>query len=141
MESGARGACAGPARARRRPRDASRTIEGRRPLENGGRTRMPYEVPQAYIERYADLLVNFALGGGAGIEPGDVVQVIAPESAKALYAELCRAVWRAGGHVVGEYLPDDDHHVNLSRDFFQIADPAQHGFYPEKYKRALIDPP
>lgn len=100
---------------------------------------MPYEVPQAYIERYADLLVNFALGGGAGIEPGDVVQVIAPESAKALYAELCRAVWRAGGHVVGEYLPDDDHHVNLSRDFFQIAGPAQHGFFPEKYRRGLID--
>ena len=35
------------------------------------------------------------------------------ESAKPLYAELCRAVWRAGGHVLGEYLPDDDDRVNL----------------------------
>src|SRR5689334_14442529 len=72
-----------------------------------GRRRMGYEVPQACIERYADLLVNWALGGGDGIKPGEVVQLIAPESAKPLYLEVCRAVWRAGGHVLGDYLPDD----------------------------------
>ena len=28
--------------------------------------------------------------------------------AKPLYVELHRAVWRAGGHTIGHYLPDDD---------------------------------
>jgi aminopeptidase len=98
-----------------------------------------YELAQACVERYADLLINFALGGGNGIERGDVVRVIAPESAKPLYAELCRAVWRAGGHVVGEYLPDDDDHVNLTRDFYEIAGEKQHGFFPETYSRGLMD--
>ena len=100
---------------------------------------MGYEVAQAYIERYADLLINFALGGGDGIAAGDVVRVIAPESAKPLYAELCRAVWSAGGHVVGEYLPDDDHRVNLTRDFYEIAGEKQHGFFPEQYNRGVLD--
>ena len=100
---------------------------------------MPYEVDHAYIERYADLLINFALGSGDGIARGDVVRVIAPESAKPLYAELCRAVWRAGGHVLGEYLPDDDHRVNLTRDFYELAGEKQHGFFPHTYQRGLID--
>jgi aminopeptidase len=98
-----------------------------------------YEVAQAYIERYADLLINFALGGGDGIAAGDVVRVIAPESAKPLYAELCRAVWRAGGHVLGEYLTDDDHRVNLTRDFYETAGEKQHGFFPEQYNRGVLD--
>jgi aminopeptidase len=100
---------------------------------------MGYAPARAHIERYADLLINFALGGGAGIEPGDVVRVNAPESAKPLYAELCRAVWRAGGHVLGDYRPDDDGQVNLSRDFYDIGGDAQHGFFPESYSRGLMD--
>ncbi|MGA9859568.1 MAG: aminopeptidase [Solirubrobacteraceae bacterium] len=100
---------------------------------------MAYEVPHHYIERYADLLVNFALGGGAGIAAGDVVRVVAPESAKPLYAELCRAVWRAGGHALGDYLPDDDAQGNLSRDFYEIAGAEQHAFFPAAYSRGLMD--
>lgn len=100
---------------------------------------MGYEVPDAYIQRYADLLINFALGGGEGIKRGDVVRVAAPESARPLYAELCRAVWRAGGNVLGDFRPDDDQHLNLTRDFFEIAGPEQHGFFPEIYSRGLID--
>jgi len=101
-----------------------------------------------YIERYADLLVNFALGGREGeagdaaqegIRPGEVVQVAAPEIAKPLYAELCRAVWRAGGHVIADYHPDDGPDVNLSRDFYELAGPDQIAFFPASYYRGLVD--
>lgn len=98
-----------------------------------------YEVPAEYLERYADLLVNFALGGGAGISRGDVVQVIAPESAKPFYAELCRAVWRAGGHALGDYRPDDDERLSLARDFYALAEDDQLGFFPELYHRGVIN--
>lgn len=100
---------------------------------------MAYEVPQQYIERYADLLVNFALGGGSGIEPGDVVRIIATESAKPLYAETCRAVWRAGGLTIGDYRPDDDATTNLSRDFYALASEEQLTFFMERYLRGLVD--
>ncbi len=100
---------------------------------------MTYEVPQEYVERYADLLVNFALGDGTGISRGDVVRVLAPESAKPLYAEVCRAVWRAGGLTIGSYRPDDDAATNLSRDFYEIASPEQIEFFMEHYVHGLID--
>jgi aminopeptidase len=98
-----------------------------------------YEVPAEYLARYADLLINFALGGGDGIKAGDVVEVWAPESAKRLYVELCRAVWRAGAHVLPHYSPDDDENFNVTRDFYEIAGSDQLAFFAGSYYRGVID--
>jgi aminopeptidase len=100
---------------------------------------MAYEVPSEYLNRYGDLLVNYALGGGDGIRRGDVVCVRGPESSKPLYAAICRAVWQAGGNVVHDFQPDDDASVNLMRDFFEVASPAQLSWFPEAYARGSID--
>ena len=100
---------------------------------------MPYHPPQPTLEAYADVLINFALGGGAGVARGDVVRVAAPESAKPLYAELRRAVWRAGGHVIGSYMPSDDEQLKLSRDFYELADDEQLDFFASRYIRGMVD--
>ncbi len=100
---------------------------------------MPYHPPRQILEAYASVLVDFALGGGTGIKQGDVVRVAAPEAAKPLYRELRRAVWRARGHVIGQYLPSDDEQENLSRDFYELADYAQLDFFPARYMRGLVD--
>ena len=100
---------------------------------------MTYTPPQEILERYASVLVNFALGGGEGVQAGEVVRIAAPESAKPLYAELRKAVWRAGAHVIGSYEPDDDTRTNLSKDFFETTSDAQLDFFPAKYMRGLID--
>ena len=100
---------------------------------------MPYTPPQEVLERYARVLVDFALGGGEGIKPGDVVRIAAPECARALYVELNRAVWRSGGHVLGAYTPDEDAGANLQRDFFELANDAQLEYFPARYMRGLVD--
>lgn len=91
------------------------------------------------LERYASVLVDFALGGGSGIRRGDVVRITAHESAKPLYAELAKAVWRDGGHVIGGYLPDDDDRINISRDFFELASDEQLDHFNSRYMRGLVD--
>ncbi len=101
--------------------------------------RVPYTPPREVLDRYASVLVDFALGGGRGVQAGEVVRVVAPESAKPLYAALNRAVWRAGGHVIGAYQPDDDADVNLSRDFYESAGAEQLDHFPARYTRGLID--
>jgi aminopeptidase len=96
---------------------------------------MTFTPSQQILERYASVLVNFALGGGRGVQRGEVVRIVAPESAKPLYAELRKAVWRAGGHVIGSYEPADD----LARDFYETTDEAQLDYFPERYLRGLMD--
>jgi aminopeptidase len=100
---------------------------------------MAYTPPAETLRRYAEVLIGFALGGGSGIEPGEVVRVVAPESAKPLYVELCRAVWRAGGHVIAGYQPDDEPGMELSRDFLTLASDAQLDHFPARQMRGLVD--
>jgi aminopeptidase len=101
---------------------------------------MSYTPPQKILERYADVLINFALGGGAGVAPGDVVRIAAHEAAKPLYVELHRAAWRAGAHTIGAYAPDDDNaSFNLARDFYELAGEEQIDFFAATYTRGLID--
>src|SRR5690606_8124331 len=88
---------------------------------------------------YADLLVNFALGGGEGIKAGEVVYIAAPEYTKPLYAALCLAVTKAGGHYIGGYTTSADEHYSISRALFENANQDQINFFHEKFYRGLID--
>jgi aminopeptidase len=100
---------------------------------------MSYTPPQQVLERYASVLVDFALGGGRGISRGDVVRVAAPDSAKPLYVELCKAVWRSGGHVISAYQPDEEGSMTPARDFFETASAEQIEHFPARYMRGMVD--
>lgn len=100
---------------------------------------MAYEPPQAILEKYADLLVNFALGAGEGIAPGDVVYVKAPEVAKPLYTAIIRAITEAGGHYISDYLPDEGLEHYPKRDFLLSANEEQISFFPETYYETLVE--
>src|SRR5271156_4075719 len=100
---------------------------------------MTYIPSQEILERYASVLIDFALGGGEGIKPGDVVRITSPECAKPLYLELLKAVWRAGGHTIGGYHPDEEQRGGGSRDFFELASDGQINHLPSAYMKGLVD--
>src|SRR5581483_9914653 len=100
---------------------------------------MPYTPSQKVLEKYADTLVNFALGGGRGIKKGEVVWLVAYECAKPLYVEIRKAVLKAGGHLISDFRPDNDDKYNLDKDFYLNAQDHQLTFFADKYFRGLID--
>ncbi len=95
--------------------------------------------PQKILEKYADVLVNFALGSGKGIKRGEVVYIVADEIAKPLFIELRKAVWKSGGHVIASYRPSPDREFNVERDFYAHAKGHQIEFFPAKYMKGLMD--
>jgi aminopeptidase len=95
---------------------------------------MSFQPSDEILEKYADVMINFALNGGEGIRPGEVVQLRVPEVAKPLLVALRRAVLKAGGHPLIFYTPDD-----FSREFYELASEEQLNFFPEKYLKGLID--
>ena len=97
-----------------------------------------YQPSQHTFEKYANVLVNFALNSGNGIKKGEVVRISASESAKPLFIELRKAVLKAGGHFISQYLPDDEKSLNPSRDFFELASDEQLKFYPKAYVQGLV---
>ena len=91
------------------------------------------------MERYADVLVNFALGGGKGIKKGDVVHLVCYEAAKPLFREIKKKILRSGGHILSDYRPDSGDRFPFDRDFFELAKPHQLSFFPRRYARGLVD--
>ena len=98
-----------------------------------------YTPPQKILERYANVLINFALGGGKGIKEGDVVAVYGSEASKPLYIELIEAIRKSGGHVIGRYSPDDTPEYNFGKEFYLNATDKQIKFFPSKYLRGQVD--
>ena len=93
-----------------------------------------YAPTKKILEKYANVLVNFALGGGKGIKKGEVVFLMVPESAKPMLFALREAVLKAGGHAIAQYLPDD-----YIRGFFELASDEQVKFFPSKLYRGMVD--
>lgn len=88
-----------------------------------------YKPPQKILEKYADILVNFALGGGEGIKKGETIRLTAYDTAKPFYVELRRAILKAGGNVLGNYLPSDEKGISLEKEFYNLANDDQLTFF------------
>lgn len=105
---------------------------------------MAFTPSKEILEKYADVLVNFALGGGKGIKSGDVVRVSGNESCKPLFEAVTRAIVDAGGHVISHYAPDDvqgggRRTESFTRYFYEHAKPHQISFFPGTYLKGLVD--
>ncbi len=95
---------------------------------------MTYQPSADLLDKYADVLINFALNSGEGVKPGEVVQLRVPEVAKPLLVALRRAVLKAGAHPLVFFTPDD-----IGREFYELANDEQLSFFAEKYHRGTVD--
>jgi aminopeptidase len=93
-----------------------------------------YQPNKKILDKYASVLVNFALNSGKGVRKGEVVLIQVPECAKPMLIALRRAVLNAGANPIIEYLPDD-----IAREYYQLANESQLNFFPSKYLRGKID--
>lgn len=95
---------------------------------------MVYVPEKKILERYADVLIRFALNNGKGIEKGQVVYLEVPECAKPLLIELQKAVLRAGGHYITNFIPDE-----TARHYYELAEDHHLNFFAEKHFRGRVE--
>ncbi len=95
---------------------------------------MSYQPSEEILEKYADVMINFALNSGEGVKPGEVVQLRVPEVAKPFLVALRRAVLKAGAHPLVFFTPDD-----MAREFFELANEEQLSFFAEKFHKGTVD--
>lgn len=97
-----------------------------------------YTPPQHFLDNYARVLIRFALNSGKGIKKGDVVYLVGSEATKPLFLATRREIWKAGGHVIGNFLPANSDRYQSDRDFFECAAPHQLDWTPHHYFSGLI---
>lgn len=95
---------------------------------------MSYQPSEALLDKYADVLINFALNSGKGVNAGEVVQLRVPEVAKPLLVALRRAVLKAGAHPLINFVPD-----HMAREFYELANEEQLAFFAESYAKGTVE--
>ncbi len=85
------------------------------------------------LDKYADLMINFALRSGDGIKKGDVVYLEIPECAKPLLFSLHKKILEAWAHPIIKYIPD-----GLNKQFFELASQEQLSYVNEAYTNGLV---
>ena len=95
---------------------------------------MGYAPSKEVLEKYADVLVNFALNQGKGIRKGEIVFLQIPECAKPILKFLIRAVLKAGGNCIVDYSPE-----GLAKEFYDNADEKQLNFFPDKFLKGKVE--
>lgn len=93
-----------------------------------------YQPPKQILDRYAQVLINFALHNGQGLRENEVVFLQVPECAKPMLIALRKVILEKGGHAIIQYLPD-----NMGREFYQLANQNQLEFFPEKYLKGIVN--
>jgi len=98
-----------------------------------------YHPEKKILEKYAQVLVNFALNSGQGIKKGEVVAVMGNEASKPLYAAVLHTVWKSGGHVLQKYAPDNESWFSFDGAFYECAEEEQLTHFPKKYLKGLVE--
>jgi aminopeptidase len=86
------------------------------------------------IEKYANVMVNFAVNGGNGIKKGDNVRISYPMAASPLGREIYKQVILAGGN---PFTKINDEELSLVE--YQYANDDQLKYFPKKYFRSYVD--
>ncbi len=93
-----------------------------------------YHPAKKILDKYAQVLINFALNSGKGVKKGEVVLLQVPENAKPILQALYKTVLKAGAHPIIQYLPDD-----MAREFYNLANSEQISFFPAKFLKGRIE--
>src|SRR3972149_10798829 len=102
---------------------------------------MNYIPSNEILNKYADVIINFALNGGEGIKAKESVFLMVPESAKPLLISIQEAVLKSGAYPIVYYMPNEMQRgfTELSRQYYELANEDQLNFFPDKYLKGFVD--
>jgi aminopeptidase len=86
------------------------------------------------LEKYADVLINFALNSGKGMKQGDVVYLVTPTASLPLAKAMYAAILAGGGYPLLNIIDDEFKLLHIEN-----GSEKQITFFPKKYYRGIAD--
>jgi aminopeptidase len=94
---------------------------------------------QKLLEKYAKIMVHYALNNGNGINKGETVFLVGQECAKDLFIAIAKEIYTAGGNVITHYLPDNIHDRSLARFVLENGSEEQVSFFAQPYWQGIVE--
>ena len=103
-------------------------------LKTGQTGKPMYQPSQELLQKYASVLVDFALDDGQGIKKNDVVFLTTQVPGMPLAMEVYRSIIKSGGFPIVQVIEDDFKLMHLLE-----GTDDQISFFSEKYYRGIVD--
>lgn len=81
------------------------------------------------LERYSDLMINFALNGGKGVKKGETILLQVPQIASSFIKPLQKTALKAGANIIIDIIPNDE----VTASFFEHANQEQLNYTPKDF--------
>jgi len=97
------------------------------------------KLEESLLRKYAEVMVNYALNNGKGINKGDTVFLVGQECAKDLFMAIAKEVYDAGGNLISNYQPNNMRDNSLVRYLLQNGSEEQIGFFAAPYWQGIVE--
>ncbi len=90
------------------------------------------------LNKYAQVMVHYALNNGKGIHTGDTVFLVGQECSKDLFMAIAKEVYAAGGNLITHYQPNNIREDSLARMLIETGSDEQIGFFAKPYWQGIV---
>lgn len=97
------------------------------------------QLNETLLQKYAQVMVHYALNNGQGIQKGDTVFLVGQEIAKDLFVTIAKEIYAAGGNLISSYLPNNMRDTSLARYLLENGSDEQVGFFAQPYWKGIVD--
>jgi aminopeptidase len=91
------------------------------------------------LKKYAQVMVQYALNNGDGINKGDTVFLVGQECTKDLFTAIAKEVYTAGGNLIANYQPNNTKDDSLARFLLQNGSDVQISFFAKPYWHGIVE--
>ena len=91
------------------------------------------------LKKYAQVMVQYGLNNGQGINKGDTIFLVGQECTKDLFMAIAKEIYTAGGNLITNYLPDNTTGNSLARFLLQNGADEQISFFAKSYWQGIVD--
>ncbi|HEY6978458.1 MAG TPA: aminopeptidase [Chitinophagaceae bacterium] len=94
---------------------------------------------ESLLKKYAQVMVHYGLNNGKGINKGETVFLAGQECSKNLFVAIAKEIYKAGGNVITNYLPDNSRASSLARFVLENGSDEQISFFATPYWQGVVD--
>ena len=96
------------------------------------------KLDKVLLKRYAQVMVNYALNNGKGINTGDTVFLVGQECTKDLFLAIVEEIYAARGNVISNYQPNNTREGSLARLLLEQGSEEQISFFAQPYWQGIV---
>jgi aminopeptidase len=97
------------------------------------------KLDESLLKKYAQVMVQYALNNGKGINKGDTVFLVGQECTKDLFTAIAKEVYSSGGNLITNYQPNNTKEGSLPRLLLQNGSDEQISFFAKPYWQGIVD--